>query len=313
MLIGERTRSVVRRAFIHASSLHAYASSGWTIDAVPGDCSIFAANGSVLTRSAPSRVEDLELVERARRAMSGMKSSHTPELPSMRIGKMRPSQAQKSPTTLTRRAFGAHTAKLTPCDAVDRPRMRAELLPELAMRAFVEEMKVDVAERREKAVWVAALPGCAVRDSESASDSRSGSVAPAMKTLRRDPTWPLRFPRHRHDAAVVEHAFARRSRSGSARERRRRSRRPTVAGCAPRIACGTRVLAGQQAIEIVARADDRRHPARRRRGRDDRRHASSSRRARLGGFLRQPCGSAERTRSSSCRASPRLVMRRFSP
>ena len=32
----------------------------------------------------------------------------------LRIGIRRPSQALKSPTTLTRRAFGAHTAKLTP-------------------------------------------------------------------------------------------------------------------------------------------------------------------------------------------------------
>ena len=43
-----------------------------------------------------------------------MKISQTPDAPSSRIGWKRPSQLLKSPTTLTRWAFGAHTAKLAP-------------------------------------------------------------------------------------------------------------------------------------------------------------------------------------------------------
>ena len=51
-----------------------------------------------------------------------MKISQTPAGTSSRIGCTRPSQPLKSPTTLTRSAFGAHTAKCTP--VVDPTRMR---------------------------------------------------------------------------------------------------------------------------------------------------------------------------------------------
>ena len=43
-----------------------------------------------------------------------MKISHRPFGTSDRIGCIRPFQRLKSPTTLTRSAFGAHTAKCTP-------------------------------------------------------------------------------------------------------------------------------------------------------------------------------------------------------
>jgi hypothetical protein len=43
-----------------------------------------------------------------------MKISQTPDGPSERIGCTRPSQSLKSPTALTRWAFGAQTAKCTP-------------------------------------------------------------------------------------------------------------------------------------------------------------------------------------------------------
>src|SRR5262245_37502320 len=46
--------------------------------------------------------------------MPGRKISHTPLDPKERIGWQRPSQSLKSPTTLTRCALGAHTAKLVP-------------------------------------------------------------------------------------------------------------------------------------------------------------------------------------------------------
>ena len=46
--------------------------------------------------------------------MPGTKISHTPCGSSSRIGWTRPSHRLKSPTTLTRSALGAHTAKWTP-------------------------------------------------------------------------------------------------------------------------------------------------------------------------------------------------------
>ena len=46
--------------------------------------------------------------------MPGTKISHTPCGSSSRIGWTRPSHRLKSPTTLTRSALGAHTAKCTP-------------------------------------------------------------------------------------------------------------------------------------------------------------------------------------------------------
>jgi hypothetical protein len=46
--------------------------------------------------------------------MSGTNSSHTPLLPSTRIGWLRPSQPLKSPITRTPRALGAQTANDTP-------------------------------------------------------------------------------------------------------------------------------------------------------------------------------------------------------
>ena len=80
---------------------------------------------------------------------------------------MRPSQPQKSPTTLTRRAFGAQTAKLTPATPSIVADVRAELLPEPPVRSLVEEVQVDVAERRQEAVRVVALPGRAVGEMEA--------------------------------------------------------------------------------------------------------------------------------------------------
>ena len=54
-----------------------------------------------------------------------MKISQTPDGTSRRIGCTRPSQPLKSPTTLTRWALGAHTAKCTPVDAADASGARA--------------------------------------------------------------------------------------------------------------------------------------------------------------------------------------------
>ena len=69
----------------------------------------------------------------------------------------RPSQKLKSPTTLTRRAFGANTAKATPSTPSMHDRMRAELVVELEMRAFAEQIEIEVGQNRRKAIGVLQL------------------------------------------------------------------------------------------------------------------------------------------------------------
>ena len=135
-------------------------------------------------------------------------------------------------------------------DAIHHANVRAELLPELAMRAFVEQMKIDVAERRQKAIRIAPLPHGAVGVVEAqaivqrqrrARDERGVEIGQA-----------LRDAVERNDASVVEH--------GIRRERRRapcaRTTTPltpsTIAGCAPRIDVRVRELAGEQAVDLVA-------------------------------------------------------------
>ena len=49
----------------------------------------------------------------------GTNSSHTPELPSERIGWAQPAQPSKSPVTRTPCAVGAQTAKLVPVTGPD--------------------------------------------------------------------------------------------------------------------------------------------------------------------------------------------------
>ena len=81
----------------------------------------------------PVTAEDLVLVELAG-ADAGDERSHTPDAPIERSGSSRPSQRSKSPTIRTLRAFGAHTAKLTP----RRPGACADARPgrRTAARAF---------------------------------------------------------------------------------------------------------------------------------------------------------------------------------
>jgi len=62
-----------------------------------------------------------------------------------RIGWHRPSQSLKSPTTLTRRALGAQTAKATAGHAVEGGRVRAELLVGMLMCPLGQEMSVEIA------------------------------------------------------------------------------------------------------------------------------------------------------------------------
>ena len=75
-----------------------------------------------------------------------MKISHTPLEPSARIGWQRPSQPLKSPTTLTRWAFGAQTAKCTPSEAPIRIGMGAELLVNAGVIALAEKIQIEIAD-----------------------------------------------------------------------------------------------------------------------------------------------------------------------
>ena len=68
-----------------------------------------------------------------------------------------PSQKLKSPTTLTRRAFGAHTTKATPSTPSMTQRMRAKLVVETQMLAFAEEMEVEVGQNGREAIGVVDL------------------------------------------------------------------------------------------------------------------------------------------------------------
>ena len=88
-----------------------------------------------------------------------MKISQMPASMRLRIGWRRPSQSLKSPTTLTRRAFGAHTAKATPSTPSIVARMRAEPLEDAAVAALGHEVDVDLAEHRREAVGIVGLPG----------------------------------------------------------------------------------------------------------------------------------------------------------
>ena len=83
-----------------------------------------------------------------------MKSSQMPEEPRERMGWTRPSQRLKSPTTLTRRALGAQTAKCTPADAVDRFDMRAEFFVGVVMAAFAHQIKIKFGEEKREGVGV---------------------------------------------------------------------------------------------------------------------------------------------------------------
>ena len=59
------------------------------------------------------------------------------------------SQSLKSPITETASAFGAHTAKYVPVSFAIANHMRAELLPQIVVRAFVEQVQVVVREQAE--------------------------------------------------------------------------------------------------------------------------------------------------------------------
>jgi hypothetical protein len=83
-----------------------------------------------------------------------MNSSQTPEPPRTRIGLARPSQALKSPTTLTRSAFGDQTAKRIPGYALELDRVRAEDAVDVPVLALAEQMQVEIAQHRREAIGI---------------------------------------------------------------------------------------------------------------------------------------------------------------
>ena len=177
------------RAFIHASSPQAYVLDATTREAVPGGRSIARRERIGLRRGAsPSRRQDLELVERARRDARARTARRRPTPPSWRIGKQ-PAvpAAEVADDADTRCAFGAQTANATPSTPSIVARVRAEHLPQAAVRALAEQVQVDVAERRQEAIRIVALPGRRRRRSGSAAGSRAAARARAG-TRRRAPS-----------------------------------------------------------------------------------------------------------------------------
>ena len=83
----------------------------------------------------------------------GTKISQKP-LPRTRMAWRRPSQKLKSPTTLTRLAVGREHREGDAGHAVEHHRMRAELLVEMQMRAFAQQVEIEIGQDRRKAIGV---------------------------------------------------------------------------------------------------------------------------------------------------------------
>ena len=66
----------------------------------------------------------------------------------------RPSHRLKSPTTLTRLAAGANTAKATPDTPSSTIGMGAELFVEMHVRPFAEQVEIEIGQDRREAVGV---------------------------------------------------------------------------------------------------------------------------------------------------------------
>ncbi len=73
------------------------------------------------------------------------------------MGYTRPSQPLKSPTTLTRRALGAHTANEQPRTPSTSRRVRAEAVVEPVVVALGEEVQVEFAQDGSEGIRVGVL------------------------------------------------------------------------------------------------------------------------------------------------------------
>ena len=86
-----------------------------------------------------------------------MKISHTPHSGRNRIGWRRPSHPLKSPTTLTRRAFGAQTAKTTPETPSTILRMRPKHPMDLEVISFLEQMQLGFLQEQRELIGILEL------------------------------------------------------------------------------------------------------------------------------------------------------------
>ena len=124
-----------------------------------------AGGGSVCSRQRIGLLRQQHAVRRRRsRTCSarpaptrGTNSSQTPAAWRRRIGWRRPSQALKSPTTATRSAFGAQTAKRTPATPSIVMALAPSALGQLEVPAFVEQMQVELAEQRAEGIGILGL------------------------------------------------------------------------------------------------------------------------------------------------------------
>ena len=110
MLTGAEVAKASPRTSSQSLSVQVWASMSRTTEAVCGACSLPNPTGSAFRGSCPfsPRMEYLYVSPAPR---PGMNNSHTPVAPRERMGWAVWSQLLKLPTTETRLAFGAHTAK----------------------------------------------------------------------------------------------------------------------------------------------------------------------------------------------------------
>jgi len=118
-----------------------------------------------------------------------------------RIGWRRPSHPLKSPTTLTRLALGAHTAKTTPGTPARRREVRAQPLPAALVGPLAEEVEVELPEHLVEGVRILDLHGGARARLEAQpvagaeSPSGSGASKKPCSCTRRASTARLARPR----------------------------------------------------------------------------------------------------------------------
>ena len=129
-------------------------------------------------------------------------------------------QPLKSPTTLTARAFGAHTANAVPVGPVDRARMRAERVPQPLVAALADQVQVELAERRERTSTRRARQRAPHPGRRPRGDSGAACACAAGRPRTRPPGCSSAGPPARPAGA----AHAPTSPSGEARARRARRR-----------------------------------------------------------------------------------------
>jgi hypothetical protein len=104
-----------------------------------------------------------------------MNSSQMPDAPRVCMACRRPSQRLNGPTTLTRSAFGAHTAKRVPSSPSRVTGMRAELVVDAVVIALAEQVQVEVRQLRREVVGVVTgdLVAVGVVDAQSVGMQRA--------------------------------------------------------------------------------------------------------------------------------------------